>query len=287
MTSSSTTIATTPTIASSLSPYCCSELSSVVASRNVTMLTPRPASAPSSTGRRLRRFAPSRLAVIAARISTRLEALAEDDDRRVGDHRRLRGGVAERGRGVGELLVERRPRRPDLARAAPCSPTSSARPGSVARAEPDQALDLRGQRGVERLQAPLRPELEDRVELHARLLGLAVAGRPPPAARAGRARSGSGRSRPRPTAPPRRPGRAPSSALADRLAAAPRRRRPPARAPGCSCAPRSTASSSARRASTSAVARASIRAQRALAGRRRRPAPRSRTRGPPGSRTGP
>ena len=70
MTSSSTAMATTPTIASSFSPYCCSELSSVVASRKVTMLTPRPASAPSSTGRRLRRFAPSKLAVIAARIST-------------------------------------------------------------------------------------------------------------------------------------------------------------------------------------------------------------------------
>ena len=104
----------------------------------------------------------------------RLEALAEDDDRRVGDDRRLRGGVAERRRDVGQLVVEHRARGPDLA------PRRAARdevgePLMAERAEPDQALDLGGQRGVERLPAALGPELEDRVELHQGLLGLAGA----------------------------------------------------------------------------------------------------------------
>ena len=138
------------------------------------MLTPSPASAPSSTGRRLRRFAPSRLAVIAARISTAsrpsrktmiaalVMTVAFDAES---------PSVAATSR---QLVVELRARGPDLA------PRRAARdeigePLVIARAEPDQALDLGGQRGVERLQAALGPELEDRVELHPRLLGLAVA----------------------------------------------------------------------------------------------------------------
>ena len=68
-----------------------------------------------NTGRRSRRRRPTIEAVIAARISTPSEPLAEDDDRRVGDDRGLVGGVAERGRRVAELLVEHQPRLADLA----------------------------------------------------------------------------------------------------------------------------------------------------------------------------
>ena len=103
----------------------------------------------------------------------RLEALAEDDDRGVGHDRRLVGRVAERGRGVAELLVEHEPRLVDLApRGAVGDQIGQA--GHADGAEPDEPLDVGRQAGVERLQPPLGPELEERVRLEARLLGLLV-----------------------------------------------------------------------------------------------------------------
>ena len=138
------------------------------------MLTPSPASAPSSTGRRLRRLAPSKLAVIAARISTAsrpsrktmIAALVmtvafEAESPSVAATSASLASSASR---VSPYLAPRRAARDEIGQ-----------PGPVERAEPDQALDLGGQRGVERLQAALGPELEDRVELHPRLLGLPVA----------------------------------------------------------------------------------------------------------------
>ena len=58
-------------------------------------------------------------------------------------------------------------------RAAPLA-ISSARPVVALGAEPDQALDVGREAGVERLQPPLRAELEERVGLEPRLLGLAA-----------------------------------------------------------------------------------------------------------------
>ena len=49
-----------------------------------------------------------------------------------------------------------------------------ARPSCPRGAEPDQALDVEREAGVEGAQPPLRAELEERVRLQARLLGLAV-----------------------------------------------------------------------------------------------------------------
>ena len=54
------------------------------------------------------------------------------------------------------------------------SAISFARPGWPDGAEPDRALDVEREPGVERLQPPLGPELEERVRLEPRLLGLAV-----------------------------------------------------------------------------------------------------------------
>ena len=70
MTSSSTAIATSPVIASSCSPEVASDSISVLAITHVTIEASRPSSAPTSTGRRSRRRAPTNDAVIAARIST-------------------------------------------------------------------------------------------------------------------------------------------------------------------------------------------------------------------------
>ena len=103
----------------------------------------------------------------------RLEPLAEHDDRRVGDDGRLVGGVPERRGGVGELLVEHQPRLVDLApRRAIGDQLGEAL--LVDRAEPDQALDVGREPWLERLEPPLGPELEERVGLEPRLLGLLV-----------------------------------------------------------------------------------------------------------------
>ena len=63
-------MATSPTTASSFSPYCSSDCSSVCASTQVSIDTSRPSPAPISTGRRMRRRTPTNDAVMAARIST-------------------------------------------------------------------------------------------------------------------------------------------------------------------------------------------------------------------------
>ena len=103
----------------------------------------------------------------------RLEALAEDEDRRVGHHGGAARAVAQRRRRVGQLLVEHEPR---LAQLAPRGPVGDQRrqAGLLRRAEPDRALDVERQPGIERLQAPLGAELEERVRLQPCLLGLAV-----------------------------------------------------------------------------------------------------------------
>ena len=71
------------------------------------------------------------------------------------------------------LRVEREARLADLAPRRAVG-DQLGEPGLAAAAEPDQPLDVERQPGVERLQAPLGPELEERVGLQARLLGLAV-----------------------------------------------------------------------------------------------------------------
>ena len=106
----------------------------------------------------------------------RLQALAEHEDGRVGDDRRLVRAVAQRGRGVAQRVVEDEARLVHLP-ARRALGDELREPLLVARAEPDEALDLDRQAGVERLQPPLRPELEERVRLQARLLGLLVLGR--------------------------------------------------------------------------------------------------------------
>ena len=79
----------------------------------------------------------------------------------------------ERRGGVGELLVEHEPRLVDLApRRAIGDQLGEAL--LVDRAEPDQALDVGREPGLERLEPPLGPELEERVGLEPRLLGLLV-----------------------------------------------------------------------------------------------------------------
>ncbi len=138
------------------------------------MLAARPPSAPSRTGRRLRRFDADEARRDRGQDQHRLEPLAEHDDRRVGDHGRLRRRVAERGGDVGELVVEHRAGRLDLS-ARRVAGDQLREPRTAQRTEPDQALDIGGERRIERHQAALRPELEDRVQLDAGLLRLAVA----------------------------------------------------------------------------------------------------------------
>ena len=106
----------------------------------------------------------------------RLQPLAEHEDGRVGDDRGLVRAVAQRGRGVAQRVVEDEARLVHLP-ARRALGDELREPLLVARAEPDEALDLDRQAGVERLQPPLRPELEERVRLQARLLGLLVLGR--------------------------------------------------------------------------------------------------------------
>ena len=110
---------------------------------------------------------------MAARIRTPSRPFAEDDDRRVGHDRGLVGGVAQRRRGVGELLVQRQPR---LADRAPRRARGDQlrEPFVLGRAEPDQAFDVEREALVEGAQPPLGAELEERVGLQPRLLGLAV-----------------------------------------------------------------------------------------------------------------
>ena len=173
MISSSTAIAISPTTASSFSPYRSSDCSSVWASTQVIIETTRPRPAPISTGRRRRRRAPTNEAVIAARIST-----ASRPSRNT--------MIAELVTTVA-LLAES----PSVAAASASFSSSTSRVSWTSRrgarsaisvgearladrAEPDQALDVGRQPGVERLQPPLGAELEERVRLEPRLLGLPV-----------------------------------------------------------------------------------------------------------------
>ena len=140
------------------------------------METSRPSTAPTSTGRRRRRRAPTKEAVIAARIGAGLEALAEDQHGGVGDHRGPARAVAQRGRRVLERLVEHEPRAPHLAPGrAPGDELGQA--GAVARAKPVEPLHVEREPGVEGLEPPLGAELEEGVGLEPGLLrGLPLAG---------------------------------------------------------------------------------------------------------------
>ena len=107
-------------------------------------------------------------------MSTRLEALAEDDDRRVGDDRGLVGASRRASRRRRRACSSSASRVSRISRRGARSAISLARPVLAAGAEPDQALDVEREARVERLQPPLGAELEERVGLEPRLLGLAV-----------------------------------------------------------------------------------------------------------------
>ena len=129
---------------------------------------------------------PSRKTMIAALVTT-VVRLA------------LSPSVAAR---VLELVVEREPRGAHLAPRGALGDQLGQAVVALG-AEPDQALDVGREPGVDRLQPPLRAELEERVRLEPRLLGLAAlagARRRPPC---GRASARSGRSRSRRSASPR------------------------------------------------------------------------------------
>ena len=106
-------------------------------------------------------------------MSTRLEALAEDDDRRVGDDRRAARAVAQRRRRVAPARSSRARRVSWISRRGARRSISFARPGVPCDPNHIEALDVEREPRVEGLQPPLGPELEERVGLQARLLGLA------------------------------------------------------------------------------------------------------------------
>ena len=166
-------MAISPTTASSFSPYCSSDCRIVWASTQVKTETSRPASAPTNTGPPQPRAQADHRRGDRGEDQHAFQPLAEDDDRAVGDDRRLVGGVAERRGGVAELLVQRDPRLADLAprRALGDQLGEAVLPTG---AEPDQALDVEREPLVEAAQPPLGAELEERVGLQPRLLGLAV-----------------------------------------------------------------------------------------------------------------
>ena len=140
----------------------------------MTTETSRPASAPTNTGRRSRRAQADHRGRDRGQDQHALEALAEDDDRRVGDDRGLVGGVAERRGGVGELAVEREPRLADRRAAAARLAICLARPSWPAAPNQIRPSMSSARPWSKRAQAALGAELEERVGLQARLLGLAV-----------------------------------------------------------------------------------------------------------------
>ena len=105
----------------------------------------------------------------------RLEALAEDDHRGVGDHRRLARALASLRARLVERLVQDQPGLAQV-RDAAVARDQLGEAVDAAGAVPHQSLDLGDQRRVERAQRDLRPELEERVGAEARLLGLVALG---------------------------------------------------------------------------------------------------------------
>ena len=136
-------------------------------------------------GRASKRAAQDRPAEAAARADhargdrgddqDRLEALAEDDHRGVGDHRRLARALA----GLRARLVERLVQdQPGLAQVGDAAVARDQLGEAVdaAGSVPHQSLHLGDQGRVERPQRDLGPELEERVGAEARLLGLVALG---------------------------------------------------------------------------------------------------------------
>ena len=103
----------------------------------------------------------------------RLQPLAEDDQRGVGDRRRRAGSVAGYRPGVVELFVEVEARLADLAQRRVAG-DQLGQPRVAVCAVPDQPLDLERQLRVEGPQLQLGPELEEAVGGEPRLLGLLV-----------------------------------------------------------------------------------------------------------------
>ena len=162
MTSSSTPIATTPTTASSFSPYSESESSSSSAAKNIAMLAGIASSAPRKIGRRSGRRAPTRLAVIAAMIR-----IASSPSRKTISAELVITVVSLApspvfARAVVERLVEGEPGLAHLVDRGVVG-DQLGEPGVAAGAVPDQALDLGDQGRVEGAQLQLRPELEEGV----------------------------------------------------------------------------------------------------------------------------
>ena len=130
-------------------------------------------SAPNSIGRRWPRAAPLRLAITAARISTASSPSRKTITAALVTAVAGGGALAERAGAV--LRAPRRAPAASRARrgAASSSAISFASPCLPVRPEPDQALDPVDDVRRDRAQAQLGAELEERVGLQARLLGLA------------------------------------------------------------------------------------------------------------------
>ena len=168
-------MATIPTIASSFSPYWANCWITVWASTQVITLARTAKPTPIRIGFLALRWVALMPAMRAARISTRLQALAEDDDRGVGHRADRARALAQGAARAVERLVERQARVADLLGGGLLGDqVGQARVVPVA--EPDQALDLGRQAGVDRAEVQLRAELEERVGLEAGLLGRVVVG---------------------------------------------------------------------------------------------------------------
>ena len=126
-----------------------------------------------NTGRRSRRRRPTIEAVIAARISTPSSPSRKTMIAELVTTVALLAESPSVAAASAELGVQREPR---LADRAPRRAVGDLLGEAVlaARAEPDQALDVEREALVEGAQPALRAELEERVGLQARLLGLAV-----------------------------------------------------------------------------------------------------------------
>ncbi len=171
-------MATMPVIASNRSPEVTSESISVLAMTQVTIEASSPSIAPTNTGRRSRRRAPTNDAVIAARMSTASRPSRKTRMAELVTTVALLALSPSVAAESAEQLVEPPPRLAQLApRRAIGDQLRQAR--LAAGTEPDRALDVERQAGIERLQPPLGAELEERVGLEPRLLGLLVLARRP------------------------------------------------------------------------------------------------------------